>query len=160
MMPELEIVIAGTGPEEAGAGAAALANGIPASCFVGEARDREKVNTLLTSDIYVLPTVTEGMPNAVLEALALGLTVITCPVGGLRDFFEDGEFGLLTDDPSPEVLSGLIVRAARDADFREKVGIRGHDFARRHFSAALSGRRLTHVLRTCALAPRSWGRDG
>jgi glycosyltransferase involved in cell wall biosynthesis len=144
-IPNLDLVVAGTGPEEAGALDAALANGIPASAFVGDARGAKKVEILLASDIFALPSATEGMPNAVLEALALGLTVITCPVGGLPDFFRDGDLGLLAPDASPDTLADLIVRACEDPRFREEVGLRGHAFARQHFTAALSARRLAHI---------------
>jgi N-acetylglucosaminyldiphosphoundecaprenol N-acetyl-beta-D-mannosaminyltransferase len=143
--PQLDLVIAGTGSEEAGAKAAALARGIPASAFVGDTRGASKVELLRTSDIFILPSETEGMPNAVLEALALGLTVITCPVGGLPDFFRDGELGFLAPDGSPDVLADLIVRACEDPRLREEMGLRGHALAKRHFSAALSARRLARI---------------
>ncbi len=144
-VPNLDLVVAGTGAEEAGAMAAALANGIPASAFVGDARGAAKVEILLASDIFALPSATEGMPNAVLEALAFGLTVITCPVGGLPDFFRDGDLGLLAPDASPDTLENLIVRACEDPLFREEVALRAHSFAGQHFTAALSASRLAHV---------------
>jgi glycosyltransferase involved in cell wall biosynthesis len=142
---DLDLVVAGTGPEELGARQAASNRGIPATAFVGEARGAKKIDTLLASDIYILPSATEGMPNAVLEALALGLTVITCPVGGLQDFLEDGELGLLAADASPEILADLIVRACEDPGLREELGLRGHAFARQHFTAALSAKRLKDI---------------
>jgi glycosyltransferase involved in cell wall biosynthesis len=144
-VPNLDLVVAGTGPEEVGALDVATANGVPASAFVGDARGTKKVQILLASHIFILPSATEGMPNAVLEALAFGITVITCPVGGLPDFFRDGDLGLVAADASPDVLAELIVRACEDPGFREEVALRGHAFASRHFTATLSARRLTQI---------------
>ena len=142
----LDLVVAGFGSEEEGAQKAAAARGIPRSAFVGGLAGSRKVETLLASDIFILPTTyREGMPNAVLEALALGLTVIACPVAGLQDFFVDGELGLVAPDASPATLSELIVSACRDAGLRQELGLRGHAFAKRHFTAALSGERLTRI---------------
>jgi glycosyltransferase involved in cell wall biosynthesis len=142
----LDLVVAGFGPEEEGARQAAVVAGIPQSAFVGELTGSRKIETLLSSDIFILPTTyREGMPNAVLEALALGLTVIACPVAGLQDFFADGKLGLVAPDPSPASLSALIVMACKDAGLRQEYGLRGHDFAKRHFTAALSAQRLTRI---------------
>jgi len=142
---ELELIIAGTGPEEAGIVQAAAQRGVPASVFIGGVAGSRKLHEMLASDIFILPTAFEGMPNAVLEALALGLTVIACPAGGLQDFFVDGVLGLVAPDASPARLSDLIVKACKDANLRRELGLRGHAFAKEHFTAAVSARRLTAI---------------
>ncbi len=142
----IELVIAGTGPEETGAAQAAAQRGVPATAFIGWIAGSRKLHAMLASDIFVLPTSHgEGMPNAVLEAMALGLTVIAAPVAGLRDFFVDGELGLMAPDDSPATLSRLVVRACKDGGLRCELGLRGHAFASEHFTAAISARRLTGI---------------
>lgn len=61
--------------------------------FKGHVSGKVKKTLLSQADIYVLPSYTEGLPTSVLEAMAFGCPVITTPVGGLTDFFKEGQMG-------------------------------------------------------------------
>lgn len=81
--------------------------------IAGYVRGSEKVRLLESHHIFCFPTrYGEGMPNSVLEAMAFGMSILTCPVGGLADFFEDGTMGVLLKDASStaiaEAISGLV----------------------------------------------------
>ena len=74
--------------------------------------------------IYVLPSDTEGLPNALMEAMALGLPVIStdCPCGGPKSLIRDGENGLLTPVGDIDRMKEAIVRLLTDEDLRVKIG--------------------------------------
>lgn len=67
-------------------------------------------------DLLVMPSVREGLPNTLLEAMALSVPVAATAVGGNGELLADGEFGVLLTDPSsswPKLLSGLLADRER-----------------------------------------------
>jgi glycosyltransferase involved in cell wall biosynthesis len=62
----------------------------------------------------VLPSAFEGFPNVVMEALAIGVPVIACPVGDVEDVVLNGHTGYLIEDDSPAALAALIERVLTD----------------------------------------------
>lgn len=61
--------------------------------LTGFVEGEKKISLLKESDIYILPSYTEGLPISVLEAMMFGLPVITTKVGGLKSFFKDKKMG-------------------------------------------------------------------
>lgn len=78
--------------------------------------------------IFVLTSNAEGMPNALIEAMALGLAVIStdCPCGGPRTLIQDGENGLLVPVGDTKALAAALKRILDDAGLEEKLGRRAH----------------------------------
>ena len=87
----LELVLAGDGPEVRRLQSLVKSKGLASFVkFPGLVLHEEKYSLLASSQIFMLPSYTEGMPNAVLEAMAAGCLVYTTPVGGLSQFIEKG----------------------------------------------------------------------
>jgi glycosyltransferase involved in cell wall biosynthesis len=126
---------------------AALAqlNDPPHMCFVGEGPAREHIADLIDRhhlggvvtlagsvpeaarmlpdfQFAVLPSHSEGLPNAVLEAMAAGLPAVATSVGGIPEIIVDGVTGLLVPPRSPAALAAAISRLAADPELRVRLG--------------------------------------
>ena len=84
--------------------------------------DSEQAWQLLAqSDVLLLPSRLEGLPVAILEAMASGVAVITTPVGAIPDAILDGETGLLTPVGDASALSAAILRLLDDPLLRKRL---------------------------------------
>lgn len=88
--------------------------------FLGWVRGEEKSHLLKTSDIFILPSHYEGMPNSVLEAMASGVPVIGTKVGGVSDLILDGVTGFLVESQSTEALTKRLVELVDDGHKRRQ----------------------------------------
>jgi glycosyltransferase involved in cell wall biosynthesis len=89
-------------------------------CFLGQVDD--VVPYLQITDLFILPSITEGLSNALLEAMAVGLPVIVTDVGGASDVVEHGVSGLLIAPDDPAQLEEMIARVLDDATYRLQLG--------------------------------------
>jgi glycosyltransferase involved in cell wall biosynthesis len=81
---------------------------------------------MVVSDVVMLPTHTEGLPHAVLEAMVLKRPVVTTPVGGIPDLVVDGETGLLFPVDDEKALSSCLQRLINDKDFGRSLAEKAH----------------------------------
>jgi glycosyltransferase involved in cell wall biosynthesis len=77
---------------------------------------------LQRSALFVLPSLSEGMPNVVLEAMACAVPVITTKVGGTVDMIVDGKNGLLVEAGNAEQLTAAMRDVLTDHDLGERLG--------------------------------------
>ena len=89
----------------------------------------EPLSRLLDSQFFVLASPSEGLPNAVLEAMAAGLPVVAYRVGGIPEVVEDGVTGFLAPPGDTEGLARAIERMAGDATWRSEAGARARSVA-------------------------------
>ncbi len=106
-------VLVGDGPERAALEAKARALGLADRvAFLGERPDVERL--LPAMDVFVLSSREEGIPNALLEAMAAGRPAIATAVGGNAEVLRDGETGWLVPPASPERLAAALEEALAD----------------------------------------------
>jgi len=80
--------------------------------FVG---NRSDVRELLhAADVFAFPSRWEGMPNAVLEAMACGVPIVATPAGGIPEILRDGQTGLLVPFDDPGALGASLMRIRTD----------------------------------------------
>lgn len=79
------------------------------------------------ADVFVLPTYFEGFPNALLEALALGLPAISTPVGAIPDSLEDGVNGFLIEPRNTRQLADAMRRYIDLTDLVEQHATKAHE---------------------------------
>nr|WP_275941379.1 glycosyltransferase [Planosporangium flavigriseum] len=117
----------------------------PRICLIGEGPERARLTELIRSrglddvvelagararasrllpryQFAVLASHYEGLPNAVLEAMAAGLPVVATAVGGVPELLTDDETGLLVPPHSPAELAAAIARVAGDPQLRGRLG--------------------------------------
>ena len=85
------------------------------------------------------------MPISLLEAMAFGLPVITRPVGGIKDFFEDGMMGFMTPSGDSKAIEEILERILKDHALRSRVSIYNYNYAREHFAAPLVIERMRNL---------------
>jgi glycosyltransferase involved in cell wall biosynthesis len=88
---------------------------------------------LAASDIFVLPSDREGLPLALLEAMAFGLPCVAAEAGGTGEAIEDGISGLMVTPRSPEALAEAISRLLGDPEERVRMGRSARRLAERQF---------------------------
>ena len=140
------LVIAGRGTAESHARAYAESMTPGTVTFAGwvDAEFREQL--LEESDIFILPSWAEGLPNAMIEAMAAKLAVVVSAVGIVPDLIADGHEALLVPPKEVGPLKQAIEHLLIDVVFREELAERGHAFARENFAVEPAVAKLTAVI--------------
>ena len=119
MNPRSTLLLAGDGPLHDSLEEQARALGITESVrFLGYRSDVESI--LHAADICVVPSRSEGLSLAAIEAMASGLPVVASRVGGIPEVVEDGTTGLLVEAENPTALAGAINRLLGDTTLRRR----------------------------------------
>ncbi|MBO3800152.1 MAG: GT4 family glycosyltransferase PelF [Candidatus Brockarchaeota archaeon] len=131
--PHVEFVIVGRGPMEA-----ELRNMVKrlnvehAFKFLGIVPSIPEV--MSQCDVFVRPSLTEGMPLTILEAMACGLPVIASKIPGSSEVVKDGETGVLVETGNVEQLSNAIIKLLEDENYAERIRKRAYEFVKNHYS--------------------------
>lgn len=110
--------------------------------FLGEVSD---IPSLLTaSDIFILPSRSEGFSNALIEAMGAGLPCVATAVGGNAEALLHGVSGFIVPPEDPEEMSNALVKMISSADLRRKMGDEGRWIVKERFThAAMTTNMLT-----------------
>jgi len=131
--PDAQAVILGNGEEEAPLKRLAESLGIAGSVrFFDSCPDTHRFLSVM--DVFVFPSVKEGLGIALLEALASGKACVASRIGGIVDIISDGETGLLVGVGDVEGIGGAILRLLDDDGLRKKIGSRGRVLVRERFT--------------------------
>jgi glycosyltransferase involved in cell wall biosynthesis len=91
--------------------------------FVGAFTDREELSRIMAqTDIFVMSSILEGQPLAVVEAMAHECPIVATTVGGIPELIQDGVNGLLCEPRDPECLVQKICTLIEDPDLRQRLG--------------------------------------
>jgi glycosyltransferase involved in cell wall biosynthesis len=131
----LKLTVIGSGPLEAELRAAA--EGLPVD-FAGHLPRAEILERLRSCDLFVMSSAAEGMSNAMFEAIAAGLPVITS-ANGSHDLVEVAGCGRVVPVDDPEALAANIRALARDRDERLRLANAGLAYARSRSWAVCAG---------------------
>lgn len=95
----------------------------------------EEIRELLNiSDVFVLSSITEGTPIAILEAMAMEIPVVATEVGGIPDIIRNGENGLLVPANDPKSLADAIMKLIDDPIMMASIGLKGRETVEKEFS--------------------------
>lgn len=127
--------VVGDGPDRPALEAQAQALGIADRVFFLGWLGRDDLPAAYAgADLFVFPSRDEGMPNAVLEAMAAGLPVMGTRIAGNRDLIVDGETGLMVEADDAEGLCRGLDRLVTDSELRMRMGAQGRRRVLEHFS--------------------------
>jgi glycosyltransferase involved in cell wall biosynthesis len=96
--------------------------------FLGVRKDIARI--LSGCDIFVLSSISEGFGLALVEAMAMGLPVVSTNVGGVREVVRDGVNGILVEPNAPGAMAEAIEELIKDKERREQMGKKGIEIAK------------------------------
>lgn len=102
--------------------------------FISEVSNEELPKYLARADIFVRPSLSEGLGTAFLEAMAAGVPIIGTPVGGIQDFLKDGETGLFCKVGDPTDIADKIVAIFSDDELKNKLIINARKLVEEKYS--------------------------
>jgi glycosyltransferase involved in cell wall biosynthesis len=103
-------------------GAGVPAEQIPNAIAMETKSDADAARALSTADVFLLPSVFEGTPLTLMEAMRSGLPAITTDTCGMRDVIQHDVNGLLVPMRSPGAISAALTRLKRDPELRARLG--------------------------------------
>jgi L-malate glycosyltransferase len=118
-VPSARLLLAGDGPLRSALERRAAAAGLSGAVqFLGHRHD--VADLLGRSDLFVLSSLEEGMPNALLEAMSAGLPAVVTDVGGSAEVVVEGETGSLVPPARPEAMAERMTALLLDEDLRRR----------------------------------------
>lgn len=111
--------------------------------FLGHREDT--VELMQSMDIFVLPSLSEGIPMALLEAMMSSLPVIASRVGGIPEVIEDNISGLLVNPEDPEHLAKMCRRVMEDHELADLLGRAARERVAKEFSSAIMADKVSQV---------------
>ncbi|MCS6830628.1 MAG: glycosyltransferase family 4 protein [Armatimonadota bacterium] len=117
----VRFILAGHGAVEAARRQASSLN-LPEVTVLGWVRPDQRETLLAEGDVLVLPSLREGLPMSILEAMSWALPVVATPVGGIPEFVHDGWNGLLVPPTDIAALCAAIQQLADNEPLRLQMG--------------------------------------
>jgi glycosyltransferase involved in cell wall biosynthesis len=146
--PDVRAVLVGDGPFRSVIQDAISCHGLEASVHL--LGHREDVAEILGGlDVIVsASTAAEGIPQALLQALAMRRPVVASDVGGIPEVIRPGKTGWLVPPGDPEALGGAIVEALADRAEAERMGEKGRQMVEADYSLQRMGERMEELYRS------------
>jgi glycosyltransferase involved in cell wall biosynthesis len=133
-VPDAQLVIAGAAEMPPEPARLATSLGLDGSIhLLGRRSDMPEV--LAAMDVFLLPSESEGMSNAILEAMAMRLPVVVTAVGGAPEVIDEGVNGFLVGYPDSHSMALAVARLLGDRELREAVGARARSRVAEDYSA-------------------------
>lgn len=120
--PDYRLVIYGEGPMHGALQEQIYGLGLQDKVVLA-GRTNDLWNKIASAEAFLLTSEYEGMSNALIEAMCLGLPVISTKVAGATDLIQDGENGFLIGVKDSKALADRMTRLADTPDLREQMGL-------------------------------------
>ncbi len=122
--------------------------------FLNPVFGKDKLESIASAGIFILPSHTENMPMAVMEAMAAGMAVVATRVGAIPEMIKDGETGILLAPRQPAQLADAIVRFLDNPELRERMGERAARRARLAWDQRVVGEQTADLYDSVVRAQR------
>lgn len=149
--PAMHLLMVGEGDQQAEAMRRVRAGGLAGKVTL-QAFRQDVPDVLAAADIFVLPSLWEGLPIGLLEAMAMGKAVIASRVDGTREIVEDGVNGVsIPTEGLVDRLREALVRLSADAELRRRYGAKAIETVRGRYNAAAMTRTIEEIyISTCS----------
>jgi glycosyltransferase involved in cell wall biosynthesis len=145
--PHVKFIIAGDGPLKDALQKQAREYGLgEVVLFLGHRNDSHDILGLL--DLFVLSSMSEGIPMVLLEALTLARPVVATRVGGIPEVIESGISGLLIAPGREDELAKSCIALMDDSDYARRLGAAGRQRVVEHFSASAMANNVAEIYRS------------
>jgi glycosyltransferase involved in cell wall biosynthesis len=144
--PDLQFLVIGTGRLDESLSQAL--EGQPWASRVTRLKwvDHERMPDYLNRlKLLVVPSLEEGLPNLIMEAMGCGTPVLATGVGGIPDLIKDGETGFLLKDNSPDTIAEAILRAVKDSRL-ENITQQARTLIERNYTLDAASKRYRAIL--------------
>jgi len=128
---DLELIIVGDGPLRHELEKKVKNDQIKDVVFVGARRDVDQI--MPSSDLFVLPSISEGFPITILEAMASGLPVVATDVGGIGEIM-DKNVGIIVKPSDPEGLAGAMDKILKNSELTNSMKVAAREHSRKYAS--------------------------
>ncbi|MBI5655044.1 glycosyltransferase family 4 protein [Candidatus Uhrbacteria bacterium] len=147
--PKFKALIAGDGEDRDKLRVLAEQKGlIERVVFLGSRSHDELPAILQSADIFVRASLSEGLGNSFLEAMAAGLPIIGTLVGGIPDFLNDGETGVFCKPRDPESIAAAAKRIQEESGLREKLVRQGEALVKEKYGWEEIAEKISAILRS------------
>ncbi|MBS3956571.1 MAG: glycosyltransferase [Clostridiales bacterium] len=149
--PDVRLVLIGDGPELPRLRSEVRDRGLADRISLPGYYDGEVAEVLSTFQIYAYPSLWEGLPYAILEAMRAGCAIVSTDVGGVSEAIIDGQTGLLVPPGSPIALAAALEKLITDSDMRLQLASAARERFETEFSLDVMHARTAQVFADCGL---------
>ena len=131
--------------------------------FTGATSHAQVKQYLESTDVFVLPCIVakdgdrDGIPTALIEAMACGIPVITTPIAGIPELVINERTGMLVEPKNADQLSDMMLSVASDHKLRQRLGHAAREYVEQHFDTMLNARRMAALFRSESAASDNCG---
>lgn len=122
---------------------------IPEIYFAGHVNGDSKKKILLESHVLLLPSYSEGMPNAILEGMLYGMPIVSRTTGGIPDVVKQNINGFITESLEPQIFTDFISLLATDTELYNRMAENNHKIAAERFTKEAVLNRILNIYNTC-----------
>ncbi len=145
---EARLTLVGEGPERASLERLAESLGVSDRVTFTGALSHDRVHEeYARANAFCLPSFAEGVPVVLMEAMAIGLPVVTTRIAGIPELVEDGVGGLLVRPGRADELEEALARISEDPELRTRLGEGGRAKVERDYSVAATAAQLAELHR-------------
>lgn len=144
--PDTQVIILGDGDERESLAKLAKTLGVSGSLHLFSSC-ADTTDFLSVMDVFVFPSVKEGLGIALLEAMAAGKACVASRVGGISDIIKDGYSGLLVGVADQKAISSAVLELLADAELRRLMGVRARELVRERFTLDMMADKVAGVYR-------------
>lgn len=142
---EMQFMVVGGGTALEDAKKYANQAGIKNIVFTGSLNGKDLTDAFKTGDLFVFTSYHEGMPTSLLEAMCFGLPIVTRPVGGVPDFFEQGKMGAMVDSFDAKDFVEPICELIDNQELTKSISTYNYKYGKEHFLASTVTKKMEDI---------------